>query len=82
MPAKKKPTDTFETHLASLEEIVEALESGELDLETAMTRYEEGVKRLRTCYGMLKGAEQRVRKLVGEAGETPGETEPFEEEGA
>ena len=64
MAAKKKQTDTFETHLASLEAIVEALESGDLDPETAMTRYEEGVKRLKTCYGMLQEAEQRVRKLV------------------
>ena len=76
MPAKKKQTETFEAHLASLEEIVDALESGELDLESAMTRYEEGVKRLKTCYAMLQDAEQRVRKLVGE------EEAPFEEEPA
>ena len=76
MAAKKKQTETFETHLAALEQIVDALESGELDLESAMTRYEEGVKRLKTCYAMLQDAEQRVRKLVGE------EEEPFEEEQA
>jgi len=76
MPAKKKQTETFEAHLASLEEIVDALETGELDLESAMTRYEEGVKRLKTCYAMLQDAEQRVRKLVGE------EETPFEEEQA
>ena len=76
MPAKKKQTETFEAHLASLEEIVDALESGELDLESAMTRYEEGVKRLKTCYAMLQDAEQRVRKLVGE------DEQPFDEEQA
>ena len=76
MPAKKKKTDSFETHLAALEEIVDALEAGDLDLETAMTRYEDGVKRLKSCYSLLKDAEQRVKKLVGD------EEQPFDEEGA
>ncbi|MHC4939718.1 MAG: exodeoxyribonuclease VII small subunit [Planctomycetota bacterium] len=73
MAAKKK--ESFETHLGKLEEIVDDLESGELELEEALRRYEEGVKRLKTCYELLTEAEQQVKKLVGESGE-----EPFEEE--
>jgi len=76
MPAKKK--QTFESHLAALEEIVDALEGGELDLESALARYEDGVKRLKTCYEMLRGAEQRVQKLLGESGDA---VESFEEDG-
>ena len=72
--AAKKKSETFESHLAALEEIVDALESGELDLETAMGRYEEGVKRLKSCYSMLQDAEQRVKQLVGD------EESEFEEE--
>ena len=72
MAAKKK--ETFESHLHALEEIVDALEAGELDLETALARYEDGVKRLKICYELLQGAEQRVRKLVGDS------EEPFEED--
>jgi len=72
MAAKKK--DSFETHLQALESIVDALEGGELDLEAALARYEDGVKRLKTCYELLQGAEQRVRKLVGDR------EEPFEED--
>ena len=70
MGAKKKE-ESFETHLGKLEEIVEDLESGELELEDALQRYEEGVKRLKSCYRMLTEAEQQVKKLVGESGEEP-----------
>ena len=72
--AAKKKTEPFEKHLAALEEIVDALEGGELDLETALARYEDGVKRLKTCYELLQNAEQRVRKLVGDR------EEPFDED--
>ena len=58
--------DSFETHLAQLEEIVEKLESGELELEGALKQYEDGVKRLRHCYELLEKAEQQVTKLVGD----------------
>ena len=71
--AAKKKTEPFETHLQALEEIVDALEGGELDLESALARYEDGVKRLKTCYALLQNAEQRVRKLVGDR------EEPFDE---
>jgi exodeoxyribonuclease VII small subunit len=79
MPSKKK--QTFETHLAALEEIVDALKSGELDLETALARYEDGVKRLKSCYEMLQSAEQRVQKLVGDQNAVDGGAieEPFDE---
>jgi len=71
--AAKKKTEPFEKHLQALEEIVDALEGGELDLEAALTRYEDGVKRLKTCYELLQNAEQRVRKLVGDR------EEPFDD---
>ena len=74
MGAKKK-SESFETHLEKLEEIVDALESGDLELETALQRYEEGVRRLKSCYEMLASAEQKVSRLVGES-----ELEPFEPE--
>lgn len=62
----KNPEDSFESHLAKLEEIVERLESGELELEGALREYEDGVKRLRNCYALLEKAEQQVQKLVGD----------------
>ncbi len=70
-----KKSETFESHLEALEVIVEALESGELDLEASLARYQEGVKRLKSCYGLLKEAESKVTMLVrgadGELTEQP-----------
>ena len=74
----RKNKESFESHLGRLEEIVDELESGELELEAALHRYEEGVKRLKSCYELLATAEQQVRKLVGDSAEEPfdGEEEP------
>ena len=69
--AAPKKKESFETHLARLEEIVDDLESGDLELEGALARYEEGVKRLKNCYELLRQAEQQISKLVGESGEEP-----------
>jgi len=60
--------------MESFEENLGNLESGELELEDALKRYEEGVRRLKSCYEMLAKAEQQVKKLVGD------EEEPFEPE--
>ena len=68
----------FEQHLEVLERIVDELESGDLTLDRSMERYEEGVKRLKTCYDMIRKAEQQVRVLVRDAEGTLTE-EPFPE---
>lgn len=56
----------FSESLAELETIVAQLESGQLDLEEAMARYERAVALLRACRGKLAEAEQRVTMLMGE----------------
>lgn len=66
----------FEDHLEALERIVEELESGELSLDDSMARFEEGVKRLKSCTSMLEAAEKQVNILVR------GAEEPFSEEDA
>ena len=58
----------LEKSLASLEEIVEELESGDLPLETAMKKFEEGIKLTRGCQAALKDAEQKVEILLKSAG--------------
>lgn len=58
----------LEKSLASLEEIVEELESGDLPLETAMKKFEEGIKLTRGCQAALKEAEQKVEILLKSAG--------------
>jgi len=71
------PKEGFEDHLDALEKIVEELEQGDLTLDTALRRFEDGVKRLKTCRELLTKAEEKVRILVRDAGGEPKE-EPFE----
>ena len=58
----------LEKSLADLEELVEELESGDLPLETAMKKFEEGIKLTRGCQIALKEAEQKVQILLKSAG--------------
>jgi exodeoxyribonuclease VII small subunit len=66
MSAKK--TINLEKALTDLEEIVEELESGDLPLEKAMKKFEEGIKLTRNCQAALKEAEQKVEILLKSAG--------------
>jgi len=59
-------TMRFSDALAELETIVSALESGQLELEDSIERYERGVALLRACQARLVEAEQRVTMLMGE----------------
>jgi exodeoxyribonuclease VII small subunit len=61
--ASRKKID-LEKSLAELEELVDELESGDLPLETAMKKFEEGIKLTRGCQAALKEAEQKVEILL------------------
>ncbi len=64
-PAKKFD---LEKSLTDLETLVEELESGDLPLEKAMKKFEEGIKLTRGCQAALKDAEQKVEILLQSAG--------------
>lgn len=66
MAADKKVD--LEKSLAQLEDLVEELESGDLPLEKAMKKFEEGIKLTRGCQTALKDAEQKVQVLLKSAG--------------
>ncbi len=66
MAAKK--TINLEKSLADLEALVEELESGDLPLDQAMKKFEEGIKLTRVCQAALKDAEQKVEILLKSAG--------------
>ena len=53
----------FEEALKQLETIVEAMESGDLPLETMLSRFEEGVKLSRHCQAKLDEAEVTIQQL-------------------
>ena len=69
--AKKNQSDfNFERALESLEEIVSSMEKGDLTLEDSLKAFERGIKLTRECQAALKDAEQKVRVLSKENGET------------
>lgn len=55
---------TFEEKLARLEEIVTAVNSGELQLDDAMARFEEGVKLIRELNTSLTEARGRITQFM------------------
>ena len=61
-------TINLEKSIADLEALVDELESGDLPLEKAMKKFEEGIKLTRQCQKALKEAEQKVEVLVQSAG--------------
>ena len=63
MAAKKKKVG-FEQQLAQLEQLVNELESGDLELEEGVERYRAGVELLKSLNGSRSVAEQQVEELT------------------
>lgn len=74
MAAKKL---TFEQQIARLEEIVSALEQGDVQLADSLALFEEGTKLIAACTKQLDQAEQQVVKLMKGPNGAPVEL-PFE----
>ncbi len=74
MSAKKV---TFEQQLQRLEEIVAALEKGDVQLADSLSLFEEGTKLITACSKQLDQAEQQVVKLMKGPDGAPAEL-PFE----
>ncbi|MGE5172897.1 MAG: exodeoxyribonuclease VII small subunit [Betaproteobacteria bacterium] len=70
----------FEAALARLEEIVQQLEKGDIQLDQSLKLFEEGIRLSRICNKRLEEAERKVEILIKDkAGNIT--AEPFEEEG-
>jgi exodeoxyribonuclease VII small subunit len=78
-PDKIGESVTFEQSLKRLEEIVHLLEEGDIGLNEALERYEEGVKLLRQSYELLQRAERRIELLSGVDAEGNPITQPFDD---
>lgn len=61
--ASAKAGIPFEEALQKLETLVEAMESGDLPLESLLARYEEGMKLTRICQDKLAEAELKIQQL-------------------
>ena len=61
----------FEEAMKKLEAIVEAMEAGELPLETLLARFEEGTRLAQHCQAKLSEAELKIQKLEKNAAGEP-----------
>ena len=55
---------TFEQSLKSLEEIVEQLQKGDIELEKAYSLFEEGMRLSKLCEQKLISIEQKLLKIL------------------
>jgi len=80
-PRNDPPSEplTFEAALKRLGEIVHSLEDGDVGLNEALERYEEGVGLLRQSYDLLQRAERRIELLSGVDAEGNPVTKPFDD---
>lgn len=60
---------SFEEQMEQLEEIVGALEKGDLSLEDSVKKFEEGIKISNECNKTLEEAEKKITILVNKDGE-------------
>ncbi len=75
-----EPEVTFEVALRKLEQVVSDLERGDAGLSEALTKYEEGVRLLGQCQGILDRAERSVSLLIGVDPSGQADTVPFGDE--
>ena len=60
---KKKNINTFEVELSRLQEISALLDNDELELEKALSLYEEGIELSQSCLRTLKDAELKITEI-------------------
>jgi exodeoxyribonuclease VII small subunit len=64
--AKKSqsPPKSFEDALAELEQILSAIEGGQVGLEESLVKYERGTFLIQHCRGVLNTAEKQIEVLT------------------
>ncbi len=61
------PKQTFDSALKKLDKIVRELEAGELPLEKAIQKFEEGMSLSKYCTTILDDTEKKVTILIKDA---------------
>ena len=61
---KKEERVNFEDAMKKLEEIATELEKNDLDLDSSVAKFEEGMKLSKQCSQMLEEAEKRISVLI------------------
>ncbi len=68
-----KQNGTFEENMQRLEQIVRAMEKGDVPLEESLKLFQEGTGLVKCCAKMLDDAEQQVTQIVTQADGSPSE---------
>ena len=66
---------TFEASMARLEQIVRAMERGDVALEESLKLFQEGTELVRNCQKLLDDAQPQIKKIM-----TAPDGSPVEEE--
>ena len=70
---------SFEQNIARLEQIVRAMERGDVALEESLKLFQEGTELVRSCNKLLDEAQLQVKKIMTSADGSPVE-EDFADE--
>ncbi|MFW5960192.1 MAG: exodeoxyribonuclease VII small subunit [Chitinivibrionales bacterium] len=58
---------SYEEALRNLEEIIQEMESGDLDLDESIKKFEKGLGLIRECESHLSRAEGKIKKLLSDS---------------
>lgn len=70
---------TFEASMTRLEQIVRAMERGDVALEESLKLFQEGTELVRNCQKLLDDAQLQVKKIMAGSDGSPVE-EAFQDE--
>ena len=66
--SKKEENKNFEELMEKLENIVQELEKGDLNLDASVSKFEEGMKISKECNKILEDSEKRITILLQNEG--------------
>ena len=67
--SKNEENKSFEELMKNLENIVQELEKGDLNLDDSVAKFEEGMKISKECSKILEDSEKRISILLENNGE-------------
>ena len=74
-----QPNKSFEESMARLEQIVRAMERGDVALEESLRLFQEGTELVRSCQKLLDEAQLQVKMIMTASDGSPAE-EDFRDE--
>ena len=69
----EKQNISFETNIQRLEQIVRAMERGDVPLEESLKLFQEGTELVRSCNELLDNAQLQVKRIMTAPDGTPRE---------